>query len=236
MSETTDRGNNRLKILFVALLPFLFFGILYLWTKRARQDVATMVYPEKMFVVGTDTFIKDGGYKDLDSVYHTIPDFKLTNQYNQEISKLDFGKKIIVVDFFFTSCPSICPKMSAQLARVQNEMIRDDEVIILSFTIDPTRDSVAVLKAYGEEYGAVPGKWHFLTGDKDEIYDLAANGFKLSAHPEGGEASHDGFVHSERFVLIDPDWNIRGYYNGTDERDVNFMMGDIALLLKEYDR
>lgn len=236
MSETPYKGSNRTKVLFVAMLPFLFFGILYLWTKRARTDVATMVYPEKMFAVGTDTIIKDGGFKVLDSVYHTIPDFQFTNQYNQVVSKADFGNKIMVVDFFFTSCPSICPKMSEQLTRVQEEMIRDDQVVILSFTIDPARDSVAALKAYGLEYGAVPGKWHFLTGDKEEIYALAAEGFKLSAHPEGGEASHNGFVHSERFVLIDPDWNIRGYYNGTDVRDVNFMMGDISLLLKEFNR
>lgn len=235
MNETSQRGSSKQMALFVAMLPFLLFGVFYLYTKRARTDVATMVYPDKMFVVGYDT-IDNQGYKTLDSLYHTIPDFSFTNQYNQLISKEDLLNKVIVADFFFTSCPTICPKMSTQIARVQDEFIRDDQVVFLSFTIDPKRDSVAVLKQYANDYGAVPGKWHFLTGDKDAIYQLAGEGFKLSAQSEGGEASHDGFVHSERLVLIDPDWNIRGFYNGTDVKDVNFMMGDISLVMKEFKR
>ncbi len=235
MSNTSNRGSNRQTVLFIALLPLLLFGLFYLYTKRARADVSTMVYPEKMFTVGVDTIVTDN-YKSIDSIFHEIPDFTFTNQYGQEISKADFQNKVIVADFFFTSCPTICPKMTTQLARVQDAFIRDDHVVFLSFTIDPKRDSVAVLKAYGEEYGAIPGKWHFLTGDKDAIYELAGEGFKLAARSEGGEASHDGFVHSERLVVVDPDWNIRGFYNGTDVKDVNFMMGDISLIMKEYKR
>jgi len=235
MDKSTHKGTNRQTILFVVLLPILLFGIFYLYTKRARADVSTMIYPNKMFALGIDT-VKTGNYVSVDSFYHEVPDFTFTNQYGQSISKEDLVNKVLVVDFFFTSCPTICPKMSTQLARVQNTFLRDDQVVFLSFTIDPKRDSVAVLKAYGEEYGAVPGKWHFLTGDKDAIYKLAGDGFKLSARSEGGEASHDGFVHSERLVVVDPDWNIRGFYNGTDIKDVNFMMGDISLILKEYKR
>lgn len=235
MKNKTQRGVSKEMVLFVTLLPLLLFGVFYLYTKRARTDVATMVYPRKMFSNGVDTVVA-GNYVSIDSVYHEIPDFSLTNQFNQEISKEDFENKVIVVDFFFTSCPTICPKMSEQLSRAQKEFLRDDEVVFLSITIDPKRDSIAVLKQYGLDYGAVPGKWHFLTGDKDEIYKLAGQGFKLSAQDEGGDELHDGFVHSERLVLIDPDWNIRGYYNGTDIRSVNFMMGDISLIMKEYKR
>lgn len=235
MNQDTPRGSSKQMALFVALLPLLLFGVFYLYTKRARTDVATMVYPEKMFSIGVDTVV-NGTYKSIDSIYHEIPDFTFTNQYNQLLSKDDLLNKVIVADFFFTSCPSICPKMSEQLARVQKEFIRDDQVVFLSFTIDPKRDSVAVLKQYGTEYGAVPGKWHFLTGDKEAIYKLAGEGFKLSAQADGGEASHDGFVHSDRLVLVDPDWHIRGYYNGTDIKDVNYMMGDISLIMKEFKR
>lgn len=235
MNQNTQRGSSKQMALFVALLPLLLFGVFYLYTKRARTDVATMVYPEKMFAIGVDTVLT-GNFKTIDSVYHQIPDFTFINQFNQEVSKADLVDKVIVVDFFFTSCPTICPKMSTQLARVQKEFIRDDQVVFLSFTIDPKRDSVAVLKDYAAEYGAVPGKWHFLTGEKEAIYKLAAEGFKLAAHAEGGDESHDGFIHSERLVLIDPDWNIRGFYNGTDIKNVNFMMGDISLIMKEFKR
>lgn len=236
MAENIYRGSKKQWGLFVALLPLLLFGLFYLYTKRARADVSTMVYPEKMFPIGTDTVVGDGGFKTLDSVYHVVPDFNFTNQYKQNISKIDLQDKVILVNFFFTSCPSICPKMTAQLARVQSTFIRDDEVVLLSISIDPVRDSVSVLKEFANEYEAVPGKWHFLTGDKEAIYNFAGNGLKLLAQSEGGDQSHDGFVHSDRIVLLDPDWNIRGFYNGTDEKDVNFMMGDVTLIMKEFSR
>ena len=236
MEQQIYRGSKKQWGLFVALLPLLLFGLFYLYTKRARADVSTMVYPEKMFPIGMDTVVGDGGYKTLDSIYYEVPDFTFTNQYNQKISKVDLQDKVLLLNFFFTSCPSICPKMTAQMARVQDNFIRDDEVVLVSITIDPARDSVQQLKEFATEYLAVPGKWHFLTGEKDDIYEFAGSGLKLLAQSEGGDASHDGFVHSDRIVMIDPDWNIRGFYNGTDEKDVNFMMGDVTLILKEYSR
>lgn len=236
MSDNNYRGSKKQWGLFVALLPLLLFGLFYLYTKRARADVSTMVYPEKMFAIGTDTLVGDGGYKTIDSVYHIVPDFNLTNQYNQSITKIDLEGKVLLFNFFFTSCPSICPKMTAQMARVQEAFIKDDEVVLVSISIDPTRDTVQQLKAFATEYFAVPGKWHFLTGDKEAIYEFAGKGLKLLVQSEGGDAEHDGFVHSDRVVLVDPDWNIRGFYNGTDVKDVNFMMGDITLIMKEYSR
>jgi protein SCO1/2 len=180
--------------------------------------------------------ITEGTFKRRDTVYHEIPDFSFTNQYGQTVTKEQFPDKILIVDFFFTSCPTICPTMSEQLARVQSQLIRDDRVVLVSYTIDPTRDTPEKLKAYGEEYGAVPGKWQFLTGDKEEIYQLARKGYKMSALDEGGDDEHDGFVHTDRFVVVDPNWNIRGYYSGTSERDVNIMLGDMLLLLEEFKR
>ena len=236
MSDNNYRGSKKQWGLFIALLPLLLFGLFYLYTKRARADVSTMVFPEKMFVIGIDTIIGDGGYKTIDSVFYVIPDFDFTNQYNQHISKADLKDKVLLINFFFTSCPSICPKMTAQLARVQEAFIRDDEVVLVSISIDPTRDTIQQLKEFATEYGAIPGKWHFFTGDKEAIYQFAGAGLKLLAQSEGGDADNDGFIHSDRVVLVDPDWNIRGFYNGTDEKDVNFMMGDITLIMKEYTR
>jgi protein SCO1/2 len=236
MAENMYKGSKKQWALFAALLPLLLFGLFHLYTKRARADVSTMVYPEKMFPIGLDTIEGGGGYKSIDSVYYVVPDFSFTNQYSQNISKFDLNDKVMLFNFFFTSCPSICPKMTEQMARVQKTFIRDDQVVLVSVSIDPARDTVQQLKEYAAEYAAIPGKWHFLTGDKDAIYDFAGLGLKLLAQSEGGDASHDGFVHSDRVVLVDPDWNIRGFYNGTDFKDVNFMMGDVTLILKEFTR
>lgn len=235
MSSNLTRGNGKQWMLFIALLPFLFFGIFYLYTKQAREDLGTMKYPRKMYPLGLDTIL-EGSFKRIDTVYHKVPDFNAINQFNQEISKADFNDKIIIVDFFFTSCPSICPKMSAQLERVQENFIREDKVVILSFSIDPSRDTPEKLKEYGKSYNAVPGKWHFLNADKEQIYALAQSGFKMTAMDSGGDEEHDGFVHTERFVVIDPNWIIRGYYDGTSEKDVNVMMGDLLLLTEEFRR
>lgn len=235
MAVENNSGSKKQWILFVLLLPFLLFGLMYLYTKQTVQDLSTMKYPHKMFPIGVDT-VNEDGFKKLDSVYHQIGNFHLTNQYGQEISKESVNGKIIVADFFFTSCPSICPKMSASLEKVQEHFLRDDELVLLSFTIDPKRDSVPVLKAYADAHNALPGKWNFLTGDKDSIYTLAATQFKLSAQDEGGDEAHQGFVHSDRLVLVDPNWVIRGFYNGTSEEDVNVLMGDIVLLLEEFKR
>lgn len=235
MTQLQTKGNGKLWVLFMVLLPMLLFGLFYLYTKQARTDLETMKYPRKMFPVGVDT-ITEGSYKRVDTIYHKIPDFSFTNQYEQTITKAQFPNKILIVDFFFTSCPSICPSMSEQLARVQNQLIRDDRVVIVSYSIDPTRDTPEKLKAYAEDYGAIPGKWQFLTGNKEEIYELALAGYKMSALPEGGDENHDGFVHTDRFALIDPNWNIRGYYKGTSENEVNIMLGDVLLLLEEFER
>ena len=235
MTQHTSNSNWKLTTIFIVLLPLLLFGLFYLYTKQARTDLKTMKYPRKMFAIGIDT-ITEGAFKRIDTVYHEIPSFTLTNQYGQTISKDQFRDKILIVDFFFTSCPTICPTMSEQLARVQEQLIRDDRVVIVSFSIDPVRDTPDKLKVYAEEYSAVPGKWQFLTGDKKEIYKLALEGYKMSAFDDGGDDEHDGFVHTDRFALVDPNWNIRGYYKGTSENEVNIMLGDVLLLLEEFKR
>lgn len=168
---------------------------------------------------------KDGA---IDSLDYNLPDFTLTDQDGNNFSYS--GKKIIVADFFFTSCPSICPKMMKEMLRVQEKYVEDDDVQILSFSIDPERDSVPRLKAYANKLGIESYKWHLLTGNKDSIYSLAEN-FLVSA--EEDPDAPGGHIHSGNFILVDKQKRIRGYYDGTDEKSVDKLLEETDLLLRE---
>lgn len=230
MSKLKD--NHKLFLFVLALFPFLLFGVFKMYFRDAQNDlISTFSYPHKKFPIGFDTTSYSGN-KVVDTVFHTIPDFNFQNQFGQYISNEAYKNKIYVADFIFTSCPIQCPKMTTQMKSLQDEFIRDDKIMFLSFTIDPKRDSVQRLKEYADEYGVIPGKWNFLTGDRDAIFDLAKNGFYLSAADEKDGLSD--ILHSDRFVLVDPAGNIRGFYIGTDEDQVKHMKGDISLLLSEF--
>lgn len=168
----------------------------------------------------------------IDTIYHTIGSFTLTNQYGEIITDSVIKNKIYVADFFFATCQSICPKMSHQLKRVQDTFATKNNFLILSHTVNPDHDTVEVLKIYGEKYGALKGKWHLLTGNKKHIYDLARYHYLVNADETEGEG--DLFIHSELFILIDKDKRIRGVYDGTDSLQVNQLIHDIRLLDKEY--
>jgi protein SCO1/2 len=171
-----------------------------------------------------------------DTVYHTIPDFSLIDQHNDKVSRTLIEGKVHVADFFFARCPGICPKMSSQLQRVQEAFINNPDVVILSYSVDPKHDSVQALQNYAEQYGAIKGKWFLLTGEKNEIYNLAKNGYFISAM-EGNVKSNDleeNFVHTDKFILIDKLGQIRGYYNGTDPADVDRLIVEMKVLLEEY--
>ena len=223
-------------LLLFAIAPFLLFGAFKMYFRDAQNDlISSFKYPHKMFPIGLDTVDYGGNNKVVDTVYHTIPDFSFKNQYGQTITKDAYKHKIWVADFFFTSCSYQCPKMTAQMKRLQDEFIHDDRIMFASFSIDPKRDSVQKLKKYAKKYGIIPGKWNLLTGNKDKIYSLARNGFKLSAVDENKEKGKQAdIIHSDRFVVVDPNGNIRSYHIGTDENDVNHLKGDLALLLVEY--
>ncbi len=174
------------------------------------------------------------GVEFKDTLWHTIPPFYLDGHNGNKISNATFKDKITVVDFFFTYCPTICPKMSSELARVQLEMEKEEDVMILSHTVDPKRDSVAVLKEYGDRYEADSTRWIFVTGDKKEIYDLARYGYFVTASE--GSGGDDDFIHTNKFILVDKSGVIRGYYDGTDTEDVNRLLVDIKILKLEYPR
>jgi protein SCO1/2 len=166
---------------------------------------------------------------------HRIQDFSFKNQNNETVSLEDVKGKIFVAEYFFTTCGTICPKMTEQMTRVQKRYKGEDDFKILSFTVYPEIDTVEVMRSYATKHGAVDGQWHFLTGDKNELYKLARNSFFVLKPAEAinlGDAGSD-FIHTNNFVLVDRELRIRGYYDGTSISEVNELMDDVALLLNE---
>ena len=167
-----------------------------------------------------------------DTIYHTIQPFAFLDQDSSLITNVDFQNKVYVADFFFTSCPSICPIMKTQMLRIYEKFEKDENVAFLSHSIDPRHDTVAVLREYAERLGVESNKWHFVTGEKETIYELAQNSY-MSVAAEDNEAE-GGFIHSGKFLLVDKDGRIRGVYDGTDPIDVDELIDDIPVLLNEY--
>lgn len=168
---------------------------------------------------------------ETDTIYHTIANFSLTNQDGEVINEKTVTGKIYVANFFFATCQSICPEMSGNLSAVQQEFMNDDSLLILSHSVNPLHDTVAVLKNYAATYGAKSGKWHLLTGNKKMIYDLAKTSYLVNALEDDG--TPEGFLHSELLLLIDGKGRIRGMYDGTDKAAVQELIAAIHLLKTE---
>ncbi len=167
-----------------------------------------------------------------DTLYHTIQAFEFINQHGELVNEDTFADKVYVCDFIFTSCPSICPLMSQQMQRVQQVFQREDELLFLSHTVDPERDSVETLKQYAEAYQAQTGKWHLVTGKKEALYHMGIKNYLVSVDED--QNVPEGFLHSAAFVLVDKEKHIRGMYNGTEKEDVDRLIQDIRILLREY--
>ena len=164
--------------------------------------------------------------------YHKIAPFSLINQNGLNITDSDYSNKIYVADFFFTTCPSICPKMTANMGLIQEDIRTDNQVLLLSFSVTPEIDSVAQLKRYAIEKGVIDTKWNLLTGDKKEIYELARKSY-LAVKTSGDGGEHD-MIHTENFILVDPEQRIRGFYDGTDTTAMDELLSDIRVLQEEY--
>ncbi len=176
--------------------------------------------------------------------FEKVPAFQFTDQDNQLVSNADYENKVFVVEFFFTSCPTICPRMNENMVKIQKEFYGNPSFGIASISIDPERDSPEVLKAYAVEKGATLKNWHFLTGDKAEVYSFSNDGFKLYAGEN--KDAEGGFEHSGLFALIDKNGYIRSrtvkngdienpikFYNGLEDKEIQWLKEDIKLLLKE---
>lgn len=162
------------------------------------------------------------------SKYHTIADFSFTNQNGKIISQKDYEGKIYVADFFFTTCGSICPKMTTNLADVQKAFINNPKVMLLSHTVFPETDNVAVLKEYAKKNGVIDTKWNLVTGDKKQIYTMARKSY-LAVKLGKPEELYD-MVHTENFVLVDTKRRVRGFYDGTKKEEMERLIEDINFL------
>jgi protein SCO1/2 len=166
--------------------------------------------------------------------YPVIPEFSFVNQLGDTISEEDFENKIYVADFFFTSCPTICPIMKSQMLRVYEHFKGNEQVAILSHSIDPYHDSVQVLKDYADALGIEGNQWNFVTGDQDKIYEIGEKSYMVTtAEDTLSPQESGGFIHSGAFILIDKDRHIRGMYDGTKEDQVSRLIRDMELLLKK---
>jgi protein SCO1/2 len=164
--------------------------------------------------------------------FHRIADFKLKNQNNKWVTQNTFENKIYVANFFFTTCPSICPIMTENMSFIQNTFKNDSSVLLLSHSVTPKIDSVAQLKKYALEKGIIDEKWHLVTGPKKEIYDLARQSY-LAVKTNVDGNLYD-MIHTENFILIDLDRRIRGFYDGTVKEDMKEIQNDILNLKAEY--
>lgn len=174
------------------------------------------------------------GVKEGDTTYHSIPPFQFTDQDGKLFGDKDLQGKIYVANFFFTSCPSICPAMQTLMKKVQDtdDFKKLNDFRMVSFTVDPEHDSVSVLKEYAQKIKADSGRWYFLTGDKKVIYDLAYQGFLVNAMED--PTAPGGFLHSDMMLLIDREKHIRGIYEGTSMKDVKRLIDEIKVLIAEY--
>ncbi len=168
-----------------------------------------------------------------DTIFQSVPAFEFVSQQGQKITDKQLADGVYVANFFFATCPDICKVMSPQMARVQEAFLDKPTVKLVSYTVNPEHDSVEVLANYAEMYGAKPGKWFFLTGDREKIYELAQKGFYLPVQKVEGQKD---FIHSEKFMLVDRNQKVRGVYDGTNPEDVDRLITEIKVLLDGYDK
>ena len=164
--------------------------------------------------------------------FHKISSFELVNQNNQTVTNEFYDGKIYIADFFFTTCPGICPIMKDNMIDLQEKFLDDDQVYLLSHTVTPEIDSVSVLKDYSIEKGVLDYKWNMVTGDKKQIYELARKSYLVAEDIE--TSSEYDMIHTENFVLIDPERRIRGFYDGTDKESIKQLVKDVYILKQEF--
>lgn len=169
----------------------------------------------------------------VDTIYERVPPFRFTDQGGRTFTDRDVEGRILVVDFFFTRCTTICPKMKVQLQQLQLKLADKafKDVVVLSHTVDPEHDTPEVLMAHARKLQADTARWKFLTGPKEDLYLQGSDGYHLAAREDVMQP--DGFLHSEYFVLVDKERHIRGYYDGTTAEGMNALAADLKMLLKE---
>lgn len=211
--------------LFFIVLFCLSVVIIYLFYNALQPKKMLAIYQPSMvnpeLVDSTLQYVKK---------YHTIADFSLTNQNEETITQEDYKGKIYIADFFFTTCPTICPVMTKNMASIQDQI--GDDVLLLSHSVTPQIDSVAQLKKYALEKGVDDTKWNLVTGDKKQIYELARKSY-LAVKTDGDGGPYD-MIHTENFILVDKERRIRGFYDGTKMEEIEQLMRDLEVLKTSY--
>ncbi len=202
----------------MTLPRFSVFIFLFALLTACQQEAERLPYLGNVEVRGTDT------------IYHTIPDITLIDQDSQVLKIATLEDKIILADFFFTSCPSICPKVKKQMLRLYDRYKNDDRIVMISHTIDQRHDSVSVLNRYAHNLGVDTDKWKFVTGEKDSIFHLADQYFVSVLEDPLAPA---GFDHSGRIILVDPNRKVRGFCEGTEPESVTAFFDTVDQLLRE---
>ena len=164
--------------------------------------------------------------------YHKIKDFSMKNQNGETITQEFYNDKIYVADFFFTTCPTICPIMTENMGYIQEKIKNDSDILLLSFSVTPEIDSVEQLKKYALEKNVIDSKWNLVTGNKKDIYNLARTSY-LVAKTNGDGGKYD-MIHTENFVLVDKEKRIRGFYDGTNSKEMDQLLNDIKILKNSY--
>jgi protein SCO1 len=227
------------KAVLALCLAVLLPAVSYFVVNKLSKNAVSM--PPRYYV---DTVINKvvDGKNTTDTVWHRVSNISLTNQLGERISLDDLKDKIVIADFFFTRCPSICPTLTRNMKGLQDALkmknprrkIDSAFVQFLSFSVDPDRDSVEALKKYADKYGVNHDSWWLLTGPKKEIYDFAFNELKIGLQDGGSVDSN--FIHTGKFVLLDKERIVRGYYDGLDTASLSKLAEDLTLLLLEKDR
>lgn len=220
------------RLIFLVIFMAVGVTITYYITQNREEKLLPVINPVDIEaeMVDPDVLMKRKGYG------HTIADFSFLNQNGEVITQKEVENKVFVAEYFFTTCGSICPIMNKQMQRVHEVYKSNEGVRIMSFTVDPEVDTVEQMKAYAIEHGAKGNKWHFLTGEKKDLYALARKSFFVLKPAEAenlGDAGSD-FIHTNNFVLVDRKRRIRGYYDGTSPTSVDSLITDIGRLLKEF--
>lgn len=216
------KSKTKIGILTVTLvLPVLVY--FFLKTFGINHYSLPTYFPETI----TDKIVNDKLISD--TIFHQIPDFKVVDQNNNTITGNTFKTKILIVNFFFTRCPGICPKMTSQLNRVQESFITKEDLQILSFTVDPDFDKPEILKKYAQKYAVRDGRWYLATTDSQlDVFNLGFHGFKVPSD------TVDKFLHSEKILLVDKEKHIRGFYTGTNQKEIDRLITEVDILLYNY--
>lgn len=210
------------------LLPLTGYILVKIYSKDAVQ------MPRKYFAPDSVIVTEKNGKTTTDTIWHKVKNISFTNQLGKKVSLFDLKGKVVVIDFFFARCPSICPRLARSMKRLQDSFVKNDSIVqFISISIDPEHDSVPELRKFADRYNVNHDTWWFVTGNKKEIYDFALNELKASVADSEIDTA---FIHTENFFLLDSSKTVRGWYNGFDTAKQEKLVRDIPLLMLERDK